>query len=194
MFQGYSIRRNPMSGLAVIVFALMILAIACNSGSESGLQQISTATTTIRVTPVLTDPPTGPGSPEPSISISPERTAYLESADKVMDIVSQTAQLLSGTGLSAVFVEGDRSETKGIAEVVVGSFDLAKASLESNPVPDDMVKFHTAMLEAIRLYSKAAQVLIDLPDSADYDVFEFQEPFQEAGEILHEATALFSSP
>jgi len=107
--------------------------------------------------------------------------------------VGQTAPILSSTGSSPAFVEGDSSEAKAIAEATIGSLDLAESLLNQTRTPDNMVPFPSSLVESIDLYSSAAKLQLDLQTSEEYDPFAFQVSFQAAGAKYHEASWLFSS-
>ena len=186
-----SIRKKISIGLMHV--GLLVFVISCNNElSSSSLPATTSPTVHTDTTENGLNPPVVPSG---SILLDQESATgsdYRNTAKKVMDLVGQTAPILSGTGLSIVFVNGDRSEAVGIAEAANSSFGLAKMLLNQNSAPDDLNEFHTAISESIDLYSSAAQVLTNLPDSEDFDAAEFQSHFQAAGAKFHEAGSLFA--
>ncbi len=123
---------------------------------------------------------------------SEARANYLESASRAIDLIGRTAQLLASIGLDASRAGDELINTKNLAGAAIGSFDLAKQNLDAEPVPAGLEELHTAILTSLRFYSEAARKLLDIPETGEFDFFEFQRPFQTGGENFHEAGRLLA--
>lgn len=193
-------RRSRLVGLlAIALFA--VVATACGSDQNPGAAPataVSTARPADQPTPTIERPTTPAVQPTPTpgdqSSLSEEEIAarikYRGNAGRAIDLISRTAQLLSGIGLGVSRAGDGPVETTEVVRAAIGSFDLARSVLEEEPVPDGLEELHTAILDSIRFYSEAAQTLIEMSESGEFDFFTFQQPFQKGGENFHEAGRL----
>ena len=171
--------------------AVAVAAIACGIDAANDPTPVVTSTVTAE-TPLPSStvlPPAETGE-QLSGQESTARANYLENANRVIDLVGRTAQLLGSIGLGTSLGGNELINTKNLAGAAIGSFDLAKQTLEAEPVPEGLEELHNAILTSLRFYSDAAQKLLDIPETGEFDFFEFQRPFQTGGENFHEAGRL----
>lgn len=171
--------------------AVAIAVIACGIDAADDPEPVVTSTVTAETPlPSSTVLPSAETGEQLSGQESTARANYLQNASRVIDLVGRTAQLLGGIGLHTSLSGNDLINTKNLAGAAIGSFDLAKQNLDAEPVPEGMEELHSAILTSLRFYGEAAQKLLDIPETGEFDFFEFQRPFQTGGENFHEAGRL----
>lgn len=193
-------RRSRLVGLLAMALVALVAA-ACGSDQDPGAAPataVPSSQPADQTSPTIERPTTSAVQPTPTSSdrssLSEEessaRIKYRGNAGRAIDLISRTAQLLSGIGLGVSRAGDGPVEARNVAQAAIGSFDLAKSILEQEPVPEGLEELHAAVLDSIRFYSEAAQVLIDTSEAEEFDFFVFQEPFQKGGENFHEAGRL----
>ncbi len=178
--------------ILVVSFALPIAVIACGANTVEDPTPAATLTVTETPSPSPAVLPTAAADEPLSDQESAARANYLQNASRAIDLIGRTARLLGSIGIEASGVGGGPNDTKNLAEAAIGSFDLAKLSLDADPVPEGLEELHASILASLRFYSEAAQKLLDVSERGEFDFFEFQRPFETGGENFHEAGRLLA--
>ncbi len=118
-------------------------------------------------------PPIASGATDPAVS------EYVAAAERSINLIMQTAQFVSGFGIQLTLSDVGPVETADIVSAAVGSFTLAKESLNSSEVPEGLELLHEAINNAVDLYVQATEALLADPKAAEFDYFTFQNLFQQ---------------
>ena len=178
--------------ILVVSFSLPIAVIACGANTAENSAPAATLTVTVTPSPSPAFLPTAAADEQPSDQESTARANYLQNASRAIDLIGRTARLLGSIGIEASGVGDGPNDTKNLAEAAIGSFDLARLSLDAEPVPEGLQDLHMVILTSLRFYSEAARKLLDIPETGEFDFFEFQRPFETGGANFHEAGRLLA--
>ena len=131
-------------------------------------------------------PPIVSGVTDPAVS------EYVAAAERSINLIMQTAQLVSGFGLQLTLSDVGPVETRDIVRAAVDSFDLARKSLNDSEVPDGLEPLHDAINSAVDFYVQATEALLPASEGVEFEYFGFQNLFQQGGASFHSAGALLT--
>lgn len=184
------------------VILVMAIAVACGSGDVAS-NPPAPATVDPPGSAVSTDDTAVP-SPEPTPSPTPaevptpdpidvvNREAYTDAAGTAVDIIRQSALVLSGLGLQISGKETIPASTRSTVEVARDTIQLALDSMAEIPVPAGLEPLAESINASASHYIVSANVILDHTDGAAFDFFDFQRPFSMGGHNFHAAGGLLS--
>ncbi len=184
------------------IMLVMAIAVACGSDDVASNAPA----------PATVDPPgstvspddTAVPSPEPTPSPTPtelptpdpidaaNREAYTNAAGTAVDIIRQSALVLSGLGLQLSGKETIPPSTRSTVEIARDTIQLALDSIAEIPVPAGLEPLAESIDVSASHYIASANVILDHTDGIAFDFFDFQEPFQMGGHNFHEASGLLT--
>jgi len=133
------------------------------------------------------------GTPSPGRTQALEKVAaeevYRDLVNRVLDSIGQGTRLLSSVGVQLSGSPEQATEAEGIVRPVKGSFELAREQLEKAAPPPGYERPHRQILDALSLYTLAAEALLPGPEAQEADYWRFQELMQQAGKNFHEGSA-----
>lgn len=185
-----------------VMSVILVLAIAIACGSD-GVASNGPA-------PATVDPPgstvstddTAVPSPEPTLTPAPaevptpdpidvvNREAYTDAAGTAVDIIRQSALVLSGLGLQLSGKETIPASTRSTVEVARDTIQLALDSMAEILVPAGLEPLAESINESASHYIVSANVILDHRDGIAFDFFDFQRPFSMGGHNFHAAGSL----
>ncbi len=194
---------RPRTLLLAGVIGIGMVAVACGSDESSSeqpalLQPTSTpaasapTSTSVLAVPRATAPTaSAPGPPADGAGPSDEQIAeYVAAAERSINLIGQTARLVSGVGIRLSLSDDAPVDTGDIVRAAVDSSRLALDSLNESDVPPGLVPLHEAITNAVALYVQASETLRPASERSEFDYFGFQNLFHQGGASYHSAGAL----
>jgi len=134
------------------------------------------------------------GTPSPSRTqaleeVAAEEEVYRQLVNTVLDSIGRGTRLLSSVGVQLSGNPEQATEAESIVRPVKGSFELAREQLEEAAPPPGYEGPHRQILDALSLYTLAAEALLPGPEAQAADYWRFQELMQQAGKNFHEGSA-----
>ncbi len=139
-----------------------------------------------------TAPSVAPGGDE-SIPADPvERQAYLDTVQRMMDVISPTARMLGGLAIQISTAEDGAPGFVAQARVSKDTVALALDTIAALDPPADLEELHSTILESISSYLDASDVLVS-DSEFTFDAYsEFQSLMSQAGGQFHDASSLLA--
>ena len=126
----------------------------------------------------------------PTLSAS-DRQEYLNTVGHVLDQIGLLTSLLSDVGLHLSLRPEDAPLTATAIRETYEEFQVTKSTISEARPALKYEEAHQLLLEALTLYSRAAEALLPDPDSLLADHARFQELMLQGGKNFHSAVASF---
>ncbi len=184
------------------VILVMVIAVAC--GSDDVASNVPAPATVDPPGSTVSPADTAVPSPEPTPSPTPtevptpdpidavNREAFTDAAGTAVEIIRQSALVLSGLGLQLSGKESIPASTRSTVEIARDTIQLALDSMAEIPVPAGLEPLAESINVSASHYIVSANVILDHTDGMAFDFFDFQEPFSKGGENFHAAGGLLS--
>lgn len=184
------------------VMLVMAIAVACGSGEvvsevparatlDPPGSTVSQGDTAVQ-SPDPTPSPTPTEVPTPDPIDAANREAYTDAAGTAVDIIRQSALILSGLGLQLSGKESIPASTRSTVAIARDTIQLALDSMAGIPVPAGLEPLAESITVSASHYIVSANVILGHTDGIAFDFFDFQRPFGMGGENFHAAGGLLS--
>ncbi len=191
-------------GRTMVMSIVLVMAIAVACGSDevaseaSGSATVSPPTSTVGPADTVVPSPDPIPSPTPTQVPTPDpieaanRAAYTDAAGTAVDIIRQSALVLSGLGLQLSGKETIPASTRSTVEAARDTIQLVLDSIAEIPVPAGLEPLANSINKSAADYMVSANVILDHQDGVEFDFFDFQRPFSMGGDEFHETGALLT--